>query len=86
MLSETPQTGPPPYIKLITMKKGSLTGNFGERKSSVGPSVRSYTIQYNRRDKRWRLKKGARAVFSSKNKEDVEWWYTEVIKKNCVIF
>jgi len=48
--------------------------------------VRTYNIKYNRRKKRWQLNKGISPIFSAKQKEDVEWWYKEVIAKNCVIF
>jgi len=75
--------GPLPALILLIMN-----GNFGEKRKTANdsPSVRAYSIKYNRRKKRWQLNKGIKTIFSAKQKEDVEWWYKEVIAKNCVIF
>jgi hypothetical protein len=63
-----------------------MKGNFGEKKAAVTVSPRKYVIEFNKRKKRWQLKKGSKAIFSSENKKDVDFWYEEVVVKNCVIF
>jgi hypothetical protein len=79
----SPVKGPLPALILYIMN-----GNFGDKRKTAGGqhSVRTYNIKYNRRKKRWQLNKGISPIFSAKKKEDVEWWYKEVIAKNCVIF
>ena len=67
-----------------------MAGNFGDASQSsnrvLDKGPKRYTITFNKRKKRWQLKKRNSIVFSATEKKDVDFWYKEVISKNCLIF
>jgi hypothetical protein len=83
---------PSPHLtpKIMAHKRGEERIPYGSNRPWSGkPPVQvktNYSIEFNKRKKRWILKRKGTTVFSSTQKMDVDFWYEEIIAKNCTIF
>jgi hypothetical protein len=83
---------PSPHLtsNIMAHKRGEERIPYGSNRPWSGkPPVQvksNYSIEFNKRKKRWTLKRRGTIVFSSTQKMDVDFWYEEIIAKNCTIF